>query len=99
MVHHHDVVYGINTGFGPLCTTIISEEDTKKLQYNLLMSHACGMGDVVPKARDATSLSSNGAINKLMADLDPDCPPPHPPPLPPQPCVAGANGDPMPLIG
>ena len=32
IVANHVIVYGINTGFGPLCTTIISESDTKKLQ-------------------------------------------------------------------
>ena len=36
IVSNHEIVYGINTGFGPLCTTIISEIDTKKLQLNLL---------------------------------------------------------------
>ena len=41
-------VYGINTGFGPLCTTLISEEDTRKLQHNLLLSHAVGVGDPIP---------------------------------------------------
>ena len=41
-------VYGINTGFGPLCTTRISKEETKKLQRNILMSHAVGVGDPVP---------------------------------------------------
>jgi len=35
-------VYGINTGFGPLCDTHISEEDTTTLQYNLLKSHSVG---------------------------------------------------------
>jgi histidine ammonia-lyase len=40
-------IYGINTGFGPLCTTIISEEDTKKLQYNLLKSHSVGTGSLI----------------------------------------------------
>ncbi len=29
-------VYGINTGFGPLCTTSISKEETKILQSNIL---------------------------------------------------------------
>lgn len=38
------VVYGINTGFGPLCTTLISEEDTSLLQENILKSHAVGVG-------------------------------------------------------
>ena len=37
-------VYGINTGFGPLCTTLISPEETRKLQHNLLISHAVGVG-------------------------------------------------------
>src|SRR5690606_13422159 len=42
------VVYGVNTGFGPLCTTINSAEDTRKLQYNILRSHSVGVGDPVP---------------------------------------------------
>ncbi|MGK0252257.1 MAG: histidine ammonia-lyase, partial [Gammaproteobacteria bacterium] len=37
-------VYGINTGFGPLCTTMISKEKTTELQHNILMSHAVGLG-------------------------------------------------------
>ncbi|MCX6555700.1 MAG: histidine ammonia-lyase [Candidatus Aminicenantes bacterium] len=41
-------VYGINTGFGPLCTTRISPEDTRALQRNLIMSHASGMGEPIP---------------------------------------------------
>ena len=40
-------VYGINTGFGPLCTTRISAEDTTTLQENLLKSHAVGLGDSI----------------------------------------------------
>jgi histidine ammonia-lyase len=47
IVRKKRVVYGINTGFGPLCTTLIGEEDTKKLQYNLLMSHSVGVGNLV----------------------------------------------------
>ncbi len=41
-------VYGINTGFGPLCSTKISAEDTAKLQHNLIMSHSVGVGEAVP---------------------------------------------------
>lgn len=40
--------YGINTGFGYLQDVKISSDDIEKLQYNLLMSHACGMGEEVP---------------------------------------------------
>jgi len=43
-----EAFYGINTGFGSLCNTRISKHDLKDLQRNLLLSHACGMGDVVP---------------------------------------------------
>ncbi len=42
-------VYGINTGFGSLCNVKISAENLSKLQENLVMSHACGTGDFVPK--------------------------------------------------
>jgi histidine ammonia-lyase len=38
------VVYGINTGFGPLCNTKISAENTSILQENLLRSHSVGVG-------------------------------------------------------
>lgn len=41
-------VYGINTGFGSLCDTIIDGKEIEILQRNLLVSHACGMGDEVP---------------------------------------------------
>ncbi len=43
------VVYGINTGFGPLCSTLISAEDTSKLQHNILKSHSVGVGNPIPK--------------------------------------------------
>lgn len=46
---HPDPIYGINTGFGSLCNTSISEEDLEQLQANLVMSHACGAGELVPK--------------------------------------------------
>lgn len=40
--------YGINTGFGSLCDVEISGDDIEQLQYNLVCSHACGTGDIVP---------------------------------------------------
>jgi histidine ammonia-lyase len=43
-------IYGINTGFGSLCDTEISPEDLGLLQENLVKSHACGVGDLVPEA-------------------------------------------------
>jgi len=43
-----EILYGINTGFGSLCDNVISEENLGLLQKNLVMSHACGVGDEVP---------------------------------------------------
>ena len=40
--------YGINTGFGSLYNKSISENDLGKLQRNLMLSHACGAGEMVP---------------------------------------------------
>lgn len=43
-------IYGVNTGFGPLCDTRISDEQTSQLQQNLLLSHAVGVGKPIDKA-------------------------------------------------
>ncbi len=48
IVHAGHTVYGINTGFGILSNTKISEEDTATLQYKILQSHSVGVGDPVP---------------------------------------------------
>ncbi len=48
IVARGETVYGINTGFGPLCTTVISAEDTRKLQSNILKSHSAGVGENIP---------------------------------------------------
>lgn len=41
-------VYGVNTGFGVLANTPISESDTATLQYKILQSHSVGVGDAIP---------------------------------------------------
>jgi histidine ammonia-lyase len=47
IVERGKVVYGINTGFGSLCNKIISRENTRKLQDNILRSHSVGVGDII----------------------------------------------------
>ncbi len=42
-------IYGINTGFGSLYNKNIPKDQLEKLQENLVMSHACGMGAEVPQ--------------------------------------------------
>ncbi|MEP7253135.1 MAG: aromatic amino acid ammonia-lyase, partial [Ginsengibacter sp.] len=43
-----ELFYGINTGFGFLQNVQIDKQQLRTLQSNLLLSHACGMGDEVP---------------------------------------------------
>jgi histidine ammonia-lyase len=50
--------YGINTGFGALASKRIDPSSLDQLQYNLLVSHAVGLGDMVPRP-----------IAKLMLEL------------------------------
>ncbi len=49
MTEQDRTYYGINTGFGSLCQVKISPEDIETLQENLVLSHACGLGDEVPQ--------------------------------------------------
>lgn len=55
-------VYGINTGFGPLCDVKISEDETAQLQHNLIISHAVGVGKPIDK-----ELSKIMMISKIHA--------------------------------
>lgn len=47
-VEEKRVSYGITTGFGKFCDTVVSKEETGELQKNLIMSHACGVGNPLP---------------------------------------------------
>jgi histidine ammonia-lyase len=42
-----NIIYGVNTGFGSLCNTVIPADQLSQLQTNLLLSHACGTGPKV----------------------------------------------------
>ena len=48
LVDEGAVVYGVTTGFGDLASTFIAAEDAGRLQENLLMSHAVGVGPAFP---------------------------------------------------
>ncbi|MDO4228239.1 MAG: aromatic amino acid ammonia-lyase [Capnocytophaga sp.] len=39
------IIYGVNTGFGPMAQYRIENQDQLQLQYNLIRSHASGMGE------------------------------------------------------
>ncbi len=75
------VIYGVNTGFGPMAQYKIKDKDRVQLQYNLIRSHASGVGNPIPKmyvkaamlARlNTLSLGNSGvhvSVVKLMTDL------------------------------
>ena len=43
-VENKEIIYGVTTGFGAFKNTAISTKDVKKLQENLILSHATGVG-------------------------------------------------------
>lgn len=75
------LIYGINTGFGPMAQYRINDKDRKQLQYNLIRSHSSGMGQLLSPqqsramllARLNTMLLGYSGIHpdtvQLMADL------------------------------
>lgn len=62
MAASNEAIYGINTGFGPLCDTQITPEETNLLQKNLLITHAVGVGEPIDK-----SISKLMLITKVHA--------------------------------
>jgi histidine ammonia-lyase len=57
------IFYGVNTGFGTLATRHIPADRQRELQRNLVLSHAVGVGDPVP--RDITRLMLRLKIHQL----------------------------------
>jgi len=49
LVREERVVYGVTTGFGKFSDVSISKDDTETLQRNLIVSHACGVGRLLPE--------------------------------------------------
>lgn len=105
IVASDQTVYGINTGFGPLCETKISSEETAQLQENLIISHAVGVGKPIDKELSkimmvckihALSKGYSGisleVVERLIAMLDKDIIP-----VIPEKGSVGASGDLAPL--
>ncbi|WP_439480890.1 HAL/PAL/TAL family ammonia-lyase [Chryseobacterium aquaticum] len=71
------VIYGVNTGFGPMAQFKISDEDTHQLQYNLIRSHSSGIGNPLPAdevkacmlARMNTLSRGNSGIHVSVVNL------------------------------
>ncbi|MGA7966048.1 MAG: aromatic amino acid lyase, partial [Gammaproteobacteria bacterium] len=102
---HGKAVYGINTGFGALAGKRIADADLSALQYNLVRSHAAGVGTPLPNAvvrrimlLKANSLASGASgisptlVDALLALLATDVVP-----VIPERGSVGASGDLAPL--
>lgn len=71
------VIYGVNTGFGPMAQYKIKQEDQIQLQYNLIRSHASGTGNQIPPlyvrasmlARLNTLLLGNSGVHRSVIEL------------------------------
>ena len=58
------IIYGINTGLGPMAQYKISEEDQRQLQYNLIRSHSSGSGELF--SDDLSRATMLARLNGLM---------------------------------
>ncbi len=50
LASNKQIVYGINTGFGPLADVLIEAQQAGELSTNLIVSHAVGLGAMLPRA-------------------------------------------------
>ncbi len=105
IVERGEPVYGINTGFGPLCTTRISVEETRILQENILQSHSVGVGKPVDRmiaklmlvlkanalAKGFSGISEN-TLDRILWHIEADAIP-----IVPAQGSVGASGDLAPL--
>jgi histidine ammonia-lyase len=58
------IIYGINTGLGPMAQYKISDDDQRQLQYNLIRSHSSGAG--LPIGEDLSRATMLARLNSLM---------------------------------
>ncbi len=67
------LIYGINTGFGPMAQYRINHDDQIKLQYNLIRSHCSGTGNPIPEIDcKAVMLARLNTLLQGYAGIHPD---------------------------
>jgi len=74
---HDKVIYGINTGFGPMAQYRVEERQMQQLQYNLIRSHAAGTGKRLPPvyvkatmiARIVSLLRAHSGVHPSVVEL------------------------------
>jgi histidine ammonia-lyase len=71
------IIYGINTGFGPMAQYRVDDEYLRNLQYNIIRSHATGAGQPLPDlyvraamtARLGTLLQARSGVHLELVEL------------------------------
>ncbi len=71
------VIYGINTGFGPMAQWRIDDDHLKELQYNIIRSHSTGAGQPLSEkcvraamlARLMTFMQAHSGVNVKTCEL------------------------------
>ncbi|MCD6012632.1 MAG: aromatic amino acid lyase [Flavipsychrobacter sp.] len=67
------LIYGINTGFGPMAQYRIDDADLRQLQYNLVRSHSSGLGKVMSSTQTrATMLARLNTLLLGYSGIHPD---------------------------
>lgn len=93
--------YGISTGFGELSTVTISKDENGALQRNLILSHACGVGNPFPEdivraimlLRLNTHASGISGVTPSVPEILADMLNKHVTPFVPEKGSLGASGD------
>ena len=70
------VIYGINTGFGPMAQYRVSDDHLQQLQYNIIRSHSSGAGEPMPLvavkaamiSRYMTFMQCRSGIHPMVVD-------------------------------
>lgn len=70
------VIYGINTGFGPMAQYRVSDDNLQQLQYNIIRSHSSGAGESMPLiavkaamiSRYMTFMQCRSGIHPMVVD-------------------------------
>lgn len=70
---HERIIYGINTGFGPMAQYRVSEEHRTALQYNIIRSHSTGAGEPLPNIYvKAAMIARIGTFLQAESGVHPD---------------------------
>ncbi len=95
------VIYGINTGFGPMAQWRVSDDRLTDLQYHIVRSHATGMGDPIDPvmvraammARLGTFIQGHSGVHPDVVRMLRDMVNRHITPVVPRHGSVGASGD------